>query len=111
MLSLAKSALLAPDRIGNGQTAPLKKTLRARPVGPSNFSDSTTLSASSTAPVQSKTDCAVSETSIKSTFDPKVFRRELSKILRDLCSNLDVAAAVDRIHNQKVPVAHQQREF
>lgn len=114
MLSLAKSALLAPDRSGNNQVSlPLKKTLRAVAVSPNNLAEVTTPSASSTASASTTSSEPKSEplVSIRPVFDPKVFRRELSKILRDLCSNLDVAAAVDRIHSQKVPVAHQQHEF
>lgn len=46
-----------------------------------------------------------------SKFQPKLFHRELSRIVRELCSSLDVAAAVGAIGGQAVPVHHQQREF
>lgn len=44
-------------------------------------------------------------------FQPKLFHRELSRIVRELCSSLDVAAAVGAIEGQAVPLHHQQREF
>jgi hypothetical protein len=48
---------------------------------------------------------------VRSTFQPKLFHRELSRIVRELCSSLDVAEAVGAIEGQAVPLHHQRREF
>jgi len=44
-------------------------------------------------------------------FQPKAFRKELSAILRTLCSDLDVAEAVRRVRAQRVPDGHQTQQF
>jgi hypothetical protein len=46
-----------------------------------------------------------------SNFQPKVFHKELSRVVRGLCATLDVAAAVGEIEKQAVPLQHQEREF
>jgi len=45
------------------------------------------------------------------TFNPVVFHREVSVTLRDLGSDANTAAAVQRIQAQNVPVAHQAKEY
>jgi hypothetical protein len=44
-------------------------------------------------------------------FNPVVFHREVSITLRDLGSDGNTTAAVQRINAQNVPVAHQAKEY
>lgn len=47
----------------------------------------------------------------KEEYTPKMFRKEVTAILRDLASNRNVAAAVRRVRAQNVPMARQSAEF
>lgn len=128
MLSIARSALLtcpgAPELRGH-DAGGIKKTLRdamPRPRIVDKVAEGTrgVLSKNSIPPAPGLCRVATINTSgalvgsiayTTSTFQPKLFHRELSRIVRELCSSLDVAAAVGAIEGQAVPLQHQQREF
>jgi hypothetical protein len=132
MLSIARSALLtspaAPDLRGH-DAGGIKKTLRdamPRPRIANKVVEGArgVLSKNSIPPAPglsceagincrdpSSAPSTCSTAYANSAFQPKLFHRELSRIVRELCSSLDVAAAVGAIEGQAVPLQHQQREF
>lgn len=128
MLSIARSALLtcpAVPELKGHDAGSIKKTLRdaiPRPAIANKVVERAcgVLSRNSIPPAPGlsckatlnvSTTLAGSIASDASTFQPKLFHRELSRIVRELCSSLDVAAAVGAIQGQAVPLHHQQREF
>jgi len=100
MLSLAREMLLAP--VDAPKRAPTLKHHAPRDLRDQNHAKEAT-------GMQKKENAIAKPKSV--AFNPVVFHREVSVTLRDLGSDGNTMAAIQRIKAQNVPIAHQSKEY